>query len=192
MKRLEYPYKPIPISSIKENDAVIVLGGMLNKVGDQNYNKYEFSDPDRFLGGIDLIKNFKSKKLILMSSQLPWTVNWQPEGQVLKEKAISLGLDPDQIFVTEKVKNTYEESIAVTKLIPNNSSIILVTSAYHMDRSKYLFEKQGFKVNAFPVDFKSSNQELSLISFLPNVDSLYQTSLFIRESIGRFYYKFFV
>ena len=192
MKRLEYPYKPIPISSIKENDAVIVLGGMLNKVGDQNYNKYEFSDPDRFLGGIDLIKNFKSKKLILMSSQLPWTVNWQPEGQVLKEKAISLGLDPDQIFVTEKVKNTYEESIAVTKLIPNNSSIILVTSAYHMDRSKYLFEKQGFKVNAFPVDFKSSNQELSLISFLPNVDSLYKTSLFIRENIGRLYYKFFV
>ena len=190
MKRLEYPYKPIPISSIKENDAVIVLGGMLNKVGDQNYNKYEFSDPDRFLGGIDLIKNFKSKKLILMSSQLPWTVNWQPEGQVLKEKAISLGLDPDQIFVTEKVKNTYEESIAVTKLIPNNSSIILVTSAYHMDRSKYLFEKQGFKVNAFPVDFKSSNQELSLISFLPNVDSFYKTSLFIRENIGRFYYNF--
>ena len=190
MKRLEYPYKPIPISSIKENDAVIVLGGMLNKVGDQNYNKYEFSDPDRFLGGIDLIKNFKSKKLILMSSQFPWTVNWQPEGQVLKEKAISLGLDPDQIFVTEKVKNTYEESIAVTKLIPNNSSIILVTSAYHMDRSKYLFEKQGFKVNAFPVDFKSSNQELSLISFLPNVDSLYKTSLFIRENLGRFYYNF--
>ena len=190
MKRLEYPYKPIPISSIKENDAVIVLGGMLNKVGDQNYNKYEFSDPDRFLGGIDLIKNFKSKKLILMSSQLPWTVNWQPEGQVLKEKAISLGLDPDQIFVTEKVKNTYEESIAVTKLIPNNSSIILVTSAYHMDRSKYLFEKQGFKVNAFPVDFKSSNQELSLISFLPNVDSFYKTSLFIRENLGRFYYNF--
>ena len=190
MKRLEYPYKPIPISSIKENDAVIVLGGMLNKVGDQNYNKYEFSDPDRFLGGIDLIKNFKSKKLILMSSQLPWTVNWQPEGQVLKEKAISLGLDPDQIFVTEKVKNTYEESIAVTKLIPNNSSIILVTSAYHMDRSKYLFEKQGFKVNAFPVDFKSSNKELSLISFLPNVDSFYKTSLFIRENLGRFYYNF--
>ena len=61
MKRLEYPYKPIPISSIKENEAVIVLGGMLNKVGDQNYNKYEFSDPDRFLGGIDLIKSFKSK-----------------------------------------------------------------------------------------------------------------------------------
>ena len=190
MKRLEYPYKPIPISSIKDNDAVIVLGGMLNKVGDQNYNKYEFSDPDRFLGGIDLIKNFKSKKLILMSSQLPWTVNWQPEGQVLKEKAISLGLDPDQIFVTEKVKNTYEESIAVTKLIPNNSSIILVTSAYHMDRSKYLFENQGFKVNAFPVDFKSSNKELSLISFLPNVDSFYKTSLFIRENLGRFYYNF--
>tara|TARA_X000000950_G_scaffold230977_1_gene279398 strand:- start:50 stop:628 length:579 start_codon:yes stop_codon:yes gene_type:complete len=192
MKRLEHPYQPIPISSIKENDAVIVLGGMLDKVGGQNNTKYEFFDPDRFLGGIDLIKSFKSEKLILMSSQLPWTNNWKPEGKVLKEKAISLGLDPDQILVTEKVKNTYEESIAVTKLIPNNSSVILVTSAYHMDRSKYLFEKQGFKVTAFPVDFKSSNQELSLISFLPNIDSLYKASLFIRENIGRLYYKFFL
>jgi len=192
MKRLEHPYHPIPISSIKENDAIIVLGGMLNKVGDQNNNKYEFFDPDRFLGGIDLIKSFKSEKLILMSSQLPWTINWQTEDQVLKEKAISLGLDPDQILVTEKVKNTYEESVAVTKLIPNNSSIILVTSAYHMDRSKHLFDKQGFKVTPFPVDFRSSNLNITIFSFLPNLNAMGMTSKFIKENIGRLYYKFFL
>ena len=73
----------------------------------------------------------------------------EPEGFILKDKAISLGVPQTKIIVTEKVKNTYEESIAVTKLIPNNSSIILVTSAFHMDRSKYLFEKQGFQVTPF-------------------------------------------
>jgi uncharacterized SAM-binding protein YcdF (DUF218 family) len=52
-------------------------------------------------------------------------------------------------------------------MIPNNSSIILVTSAYHMQRSKYLFEKQGFDVMPYPVDFKSSIQNLTIISFLP-------------------------
>ena len=53
-QKLEYPYKPIPISSIKENDAVIVLSGMLRQVGGQKYSTYEFGDPNRFFAGIEL------------------------------------------------------------------------------------------------------------------------------------------
>jgi len=96
------------------------------------------------------------------------------------------------ILVTEKVKNTYEESLALAKMISIKSSIILVTSAYHMKRSKYLFEKQGFNVIPYPVDFKSSNIKISIMSFMPNIDSLFKTSLFIRENIGRLYYKLFL
>ena len=165
MQKLEHPYKPISINSINEADAIVVLSGMLNKVGDKNYNTYEFSDPDRFFGGLDLIKKNKSDKIIFTAGQLPWTDNWEPEGIILKNKAISLGVPQAKILVTENVKNTYEESIAVTKLIPNNSSIILVTSAFHMHRSKYLFEKQGFKVIPFPVDFKSSKYKHIYIKF---------------------------
>jgi len=191
MKKLEYPYQPIPISSIKENDAIVVLSGMVRKVGNNKHSIYEFKDPDRFFAGIDLIKHSKSNKLIFTAGQLPWTVNGLPEGYILKKKAVSLGI-PGEIIVTEKVKNTYEESIAVTKLIPNNTSIILVTSAYHMDRSKYLFEKQGFKVTPYPVDFKTYIQKQTIMSFLPKLEALKQTSLFIRENIGRLYYKFFL
>jgi len=191
MKRLEHPYHPIPISSIKENDAIVVLSGMVRKVGNNKHSTYEFNDPDRFFAGIDLIKQSKSDKLIFTAGQLPWTVNGLPEGYILKENAISLGV-PGVILVTEKVKNTYEESVAVTKIISNSSSIILVTSAFHMDRSKYLFEKQGFKVTPYPVDFKTYIQKRTIMSFLPKLEALNQTSLFIRENIGRLYYKFFL
>ena len=192
MKKLEYPYKPISINSINEADAVVVLSGMLHQVGDKNYNTYEFSDPDRFFGGLDLIKENKSNKIIFTAGQLPWTDNWEPEGIILKNKAISFGVPQAKILVTENVKNTYEESIAVTKLIPNNSSLILVTSAFHMHRSKYLFEKQGFNIIPYPVDFKTSNAKTSIMNFLPSVSSLNKVSLFIRENIGRFYYKLFL
>ena len=188
MKRLEHPYHPIPISSIKENDAIVVLSGMVRKVGNDKHSTFEFKDPDRFFAGIDLIKQSKSDKLIFTAGQLPWTVNGLPEGYILKEKSISLGV-PGEIIVTDKVKNTYEESIAVTKLIPNNSSIILVTSAFHMDRSKYLFEKQGFEVTPYPVDFKTYIQKQTIMSFLPKLEALNQTSRFIRENLGRFYYN---
>ena len=191
MKILEYPYQPIPISSLKENEAIVVLSGMINKVGNDKHSTYEFKDPDRFFAGIDLIKQSKSDKLIFTAGQLPWTVNSLPEGYILKKKAVSLGV-PGEIIVTEKAKNTYEESIAVSKLVPNNTSIILVTSAFHMDRSKYLFEKQGFLVTPYPVDFKAYIQKHTIMSFIPKLEALYQTSLFIRESIGRLYYKVFV
>ena len=192
MQKLEYPYKPISINSINEADAIVVLSGMLHQVGDKNYNTYEFSDPDRFFGGLDLIKENKSNKIIFTAGQLPWTDNWEPEGIILKNKAISFGVPQAKILVTENVKNTYEESIAVTKLLPNNSSIILVTSAFHMHRSKYLFEKQGFDIIPYPVDFKTSNAKTSIMNFLPSVSSLNKVSLFIRENIGRFYYKLFL
>ena len=192
MQKLEYPYKPISISTIKEGDAIVVLSGMLHQVGDNEYNKYEFSDPDRFFGGLDLIKENKSDKIIFTAGQLPWTDNWEPEGLVLKNKAISLGVPQSKILVTENVKNTYEESVAVTKLIPNNSSIILVTSAFHMHRSKYLFEKQGFDIIPYPVDFKTTNTKTSIMNFLPSLSSLTKVSLFIRENIGRLYYKLFL
>ena len=192
MKKLENPYKPTSIDSISKADAIVVLSGMVHQVGDENYNRYEFSDPDRFFGGLDLIKQNKSDKIIFTAGQLPWTNNWDPEGIVLKDKAISLGVQQSKILVTEKVKNTYEESFAVTKLLPNNSSIILVTSAFHMHRSKYLFENQGFKVTPFPVDFKYQNKSSSIIDYIPHHNALGKTSRFIREKIGRIYYKLFL
>ena len=42
IKKLEHPYKPISISTIKKADAIVVLSGMLHQVGDKNYNTYEY------------------------------------------------------------------------------------------------------------------------------------------------------
>ena len=188
-KKLEFPYKPISIDSINKSDAIIVLSGMIHQIGHKNNFKYEWSDPDRFFGGLELLKKNKSDLLIFTAGQLPWTNNWKPEGLILTDKAIELGVVENKILITEKVKNTYEESLEVLKLIPKGSSIILVTSAFHMERSKYLFEKQGFKVNPFPVDFKTSNKKLTILDIIPSVGALQKTSNFIRENIGRLYYR---
>ena len=186
---LEDPYKPLSMNSINESDAVVVLSGMINQVGKKENIKYEWSDPDRFFAGVKLIKNNKSKLLIFTAGQLPWTKDWRPEGDILKDKAIEFGIDKNKILVSAKVKNTYEESLKTLQLIPRGSSIILVTSAFHMKRSKFLFEKQGFRVNPFPVDFKIYNYNLTILDIIPSLSAISKTSLFIRENIGRLYYK---
>ena len=186
---LEYPYKPLSINSINKSDAIVVLSGMIGQVGTGKNIKYEWSDPDRFFAGIKLIKKHQSKLLIFTAGQFPWTKEWKPEGAILRDKAIEFGIDKNKILVSAIVQNTYEESLSILQLIPRGSSIILVTSAFHMERSKLLFEKQGFEVNPFPVDFKISNNDLTILDIIPSLGAMSKTSLFIRENIGRLYYK---
>jgi uncharacterized SAM-binding protein YcdF (DUF218 family) len=177
------------ISAIDSADAIVVLSGMLgiNEVGDSTY--IEWGDPDRFFGGIVLFKAGKAQKLIFTGGKMPWDKAKKTEGEVLKEYAISNGISSEKILVTKDVENTAEEAVAVKELISPSKRIILVTSAYHMYRAKKLFEKQGFEVIPYKVDYKTSlNKIVGIMDFLPSANNLGQTETGIREIIGRLFY----
>jgi uncharacterized SAM-binding protein YcdF (DUF218 family) len=57
-----------------------------------------------------------------------------------------------------------------------------------MYRAKRLFEKQGFEVIPYKVDYKvKRNKEISIIDFLPSTYSLKITEVGIREIIRRLF-----
>ena len=59
-----------------------------------------------------------------------------------------------------------------------------------MYRTKRLFEKEGFEVIAYKVDYKAAgNSTLTVMDFLPSVENLKQTESGLRELIGRTYYS---
>jgi uncharacterized SAM-binding protein YcdF (DUF218 family) len=180
-----------PISAIDSADAIVVLSGMLeiNEVGDSTY--VEWGDPDRFFGGIDLFKAGKAQKLVFTGGKMPWDKARKTEGDVLKEYAISNGIPSEKIFVTKNVENTADEAVAVKEIIRPSKRIILVTSAYHMYRAKMLFEKQGFEVIPYKVDYKSAwKSAITVIDFLPSAGNLAVSETGIREVIGRLFYSF--
>jgi uncharacterized SAM-binding protein YcdF (DUF218 family) len=178
-----------PISAIDSANAIVVLSGMLeiNEVGDSTY--IEWGDTDRFFGGIALFKTGRSQKLVFTGGKMPRDIAKKTEGEVLKEYGISNGTPSEKIFVTKEVENTADEAVAVKELISPSKRIILVTSAYHMYRAKRLFEKQGFIVIPYKVDFKSErNNKITIIDFLPSANNLELTEIGIREIIGRLFY----
>ena len=178
-----------PISAIDSADAIVVLSGMLeiNEVGDSTY--IEWGDPDRFFGGIALFKAGKAHKLVFTGGKMPWDKAKKTEGVVLKGYAISNGIPSEKIFVTKDVENTADEAVAVKELISPSNKIILVTSAYHMYRARRLFEKQGFDVIPYKVDYKSERSaEMTIIDFFPSADNLKKTETAVREIIGRLFY----
>ena len=178
-----------PISAIDSADAIVVLSGMLeiNEVRDSTY--IEWGDPDRFFGGIALFKAGKAQKLVFTGGKMPWEKAKKTEGEVLKEYAISNGIPSEKIFVTKDVENTADEAVAVKELISPSKRIILVTSAYHMYRARRVFEKQGFIVIPYKVDYKvSGNNKVTFIDFIPSAVNLGLTETGIREIIGRLFY----
>jgi uncharacterized SAM-binding protein YcdF (DUF218 family) len=178
-----------PISAIESADAIVVLSGMLgiNEVGDSTY--VEWGDPDRFFGGLALFKAGKANKLIFTGGKMPWNKAKKTEGEVLKEYAISNGIPSEKLFVTKDVENTADEAVAVKELISPSKRIILVTSAFHMYRAKRLFEKEGFEVIAYKVDYKAAeNSTITVMDFLPSAENLAMTESGMREIIGRLFY----
>ena len=187
---LEKDYQPIKISNIEKADAIVVLSGMLKQIKDGQNIKYEFDEKvDRIIAGIDLFKNKKAPILVLTRGKLPWT-RGMPEGEYLKNFAITYGVAEENIILTDEVQNTEEESIVIKKLLPNkNSRIILVTSAFHMKRAERIFQKKNINIIPFPVDFINTVSETTIIDFLPSSFALTKTSIFVREIIGRIYYQ---
>jgi len=177
------------ISAIDSADAIVVLSGMLviNEVDDSTY--IEWGGPDRFFGGIVLFKAGKAQKLVFTGGKMPWDKVNKTEGEVLKKYAISNGILAERIFVTKDVENTADEAVAVKELISPSKRIILVTSAFHMYRAKRLFEKQGFTVTPYKVDYKTEGKSaISVMDFLPSAGNLGMTETGIRELLGRFFY----
>ena len=172
-------------------DAIVVLSGMINQVKSSDGVYPEWGDPDRYLGGIELFKAGKAPKIIFTGGKMSWDATKFTEGDILRKFAVQQGVPDSVILLTGNVENTAGEAKAVKSLIGDNKKIFLVTSAYHMPRSKMLFEKQGFLVLEYQVDFKVDKISKQIfMNSLPDADSFRLFNTGFRELIGRFIYSF--
>jgi uncharacterized SAM-binding protein YcdF (DUF218 family) len=176
---------------IQPADAIVVLSGMLTSISSNQGIVHEWSDPDRFFGGLELFEANKSERIIFTGGKLPWQKNEGTEGEVLASYAKKFGINSQLIQITKEVQNTEDEAKAVRELLAkeNLNRITLVTSAFHMPRAKILFEKQGFEVQTFPVDFKIEANNRTILDFLPSARAMKDVEFSIRELLGRAYYQ---
>jgi len=162
---------------------------MINQVKSTGGVYPEWGDPDRFFGGIELFKAGKAPKIIFTGGKMPWDPTQLTEGDILNQFALKQCIPDSNILITGKVENTEDEAKAIKNLIGNNKNIILVTSAYHMERSKNIFEMLNFIVVPYSVDYKVDRIcKLTFIYLLPDADSFRLFNIACREIIGRIIY----
>ena len=187
---LEHNYQLKNISEVEKADAIVVLSGMVRTIQTNEVLSYEFSESvDRIFAGIDLFKENKAPSLILTRGTVPWSVG-KPEGEYLQDIAIKYGVPRKNILLTENVQNTDQEAKSVKKILTIDApKVILVTSAFHMPRAQKVFEEVGIRIVPFPVDFRNASSKLTFMHFMPSAKSIWETSFFVKEMIGRTYYN---
>lgn len=176
--------------------AVVVLGGGRHPApGPARLS--EWGDADRFFAGIEAYQELRrrgqSPLLVFTGGWWPTMPELPPEGDVLRQQAIALGLPPADLRSTARVRNTAEEAQEIAAQLPPGSAVVLVTSAFHMARAQRLFERQGLRVLPLPVDFQATGRWAGQpladpLRYLPSAGGLDSSSRALREWIGRLLY----
>ena len=195
---LEYPWERLDYAVVNSSDGIVVLSGGGINLPPVNKKIIEWNDPDRFFAGINLYKANKSNRLIFTGGINPLISGLPPEGDIYIKEALSMGIPKKDLFTTYPVSSTLQEAKAIKKLlndeIPSSQKkVILVTSAFHMNRAKRVFEREGISVLPYPVDFISNKSFSSSLRnplmWIPNSSYLNRSTIAIREIIGRIIYR---
>ncbi len=114
---------------------------------------------------------------------------------IAKNILLKLGVKKSGIIVEDRSFDTAQNALYTAMICKKNKfkRIILVTSAYHMQRAMFLFKKAfkktGTGIIPYPTDYKS-NYSYNFYSFMPGLGSLTISGEAIHEYLGIIYYKF--
>lgn len=177
-------------SDAETADLIVVLsGGRHNAPGPANVS--EWGNANRFFAGVDLHLAGKAPTLVFTGGG-PSRADGITEGDVLRDFALRLGVMEEAIVVTGRVATTEDEADELACLVRDgrleapNARVLLVTSAFHVPRAVRVFERRGFEVVPFPVDFGTGAPEpLRWTHFVPSAGALRSLERAWREVIGR-------
>ena len=185
--------KPIGIENIKGNfDVGIVLGGMSEY--DFKYKMINFNEhADRLIFTEQLYHKGIIKKILISGGNGQLINDGYREAAAMKKHLINNGIEENDILIENSSRNTKENALNSAKVLNNDfdgGNFLLITSANHMRRALFCFEKADVKVSAFPTDNTNSERDLHLdYMLLPNSETFEKWEDLIHEWIGFIVYR---
>lgn len=172
----------------------IVLGGFANYQSPTNQQINFNESTDRLLAAIQLYKQNRIKKIVLTGGEARVIEKYnQTESEITAGYLCSIGIPREDIIIENQSKNTHENAINTFKLLlpklKPNERVVLITSAYHCSRSKACFEHEGFKVDLFPTDYYTIDQNHWTNIFTIKLSALNNWRVLSHEFLGYSMYK---
>lgn len=168
-------------------DGVIVLGGGFEGAINLARGGYELnSGGDRFVEAAILARRYPAARIVVTGGTGALLLSGEGDAATAPRLLAALGVEPQRLVLENRSRNTYENAVFTREMVSPKAgeTWLLVTSAFHMPRSKALFDKAGFDTLPWPVDYRTTGRE-GVSLFADNAtDSLQTTTLALREWIG--------
>ncbi|GAA3960981.1 YdcF family protein [Pedobacter ginsengiterrae] len=171
----------------RKYDVAIVLGGFsgLNK----RNNKIAFgSSGDRLFQAIELYKNGKIGKILLSSGSSNLIDKKVKEADLAVAYLKLIGIPDSTILIENQSRNTIENakfSLALIEKQKPQASVLVITSAWHIPRTKLIFNKQSKnKLDYYPTDFRGVVEYEFGDFIIPNASALGSWEILLKEWVG--------
>ncbi|WP_242861617.1 YdcF family protein [Candidatus Arthromitus sp. SFB-turkey] len=117
---------------------------------------------NRLISAIIYLHKFENSKVIVSGG----TGIDEPisEGYVMKKYLINHGIDKHRIFVEDLSTNTFENLKNTKQILKDVDEILIITSKYHLFRSKILARRVGFRnIYLIGSEVNASNRQKNII-----------------------------
>jgi uncharacterized SAM-binding protein YcdF (DUF218 family) len=173
-------------------DGIIVLGGPLDADLSAAHGVPVISGAaDRIIGAAALAHRYPNVRLVYTGGSPNLLHNDAKEADYATALFQGLGIPKSRLTMERQSRNTRENAEFTKEIVKPKPGErwLLVTSAYHMPRSIGLFRKAGFKVEAYPVDWKVGTQEDLFKYYVVLSNGLQLVDIGAREWLGLIAYR---
>jgi len=190
---LWWEYAPIPMEEVGVYDVAIVFSGVTRGSITPRDRVYFQEGADRITHTLQLYNEGKVKNIIV-SGGLGFQ---QVENSNAADRLalfLTMANVPDSVIVREpEAVNTYENAVKVAEILKEKfpgQKYLLITSAFHMKRSKLCLEKQGVEFDVFPAGFLTTRSTAHFDDlFIPKSEAIGRWEQLIKEMVGIVTYK---
>jgi uncharacterized SAM-binding protein YcdF (DUF218 family) len=170
-------------------DAIVLLGGMVTPLGSLPREPTWNESIERLMVTRDLLAAGRAKAVIVSGGELG-VAGLETEAEYLARQLVAWGVSPEQIIIEGKSLNTRENATFSKALVAERgfTSLLVVTSAFHMSRAAGCFRAVGLEADFLPVDYRVREPSQDLRT-APRSYFLRQTADVIRERFGALVYR---
>jgi uncharacterized SAM-binding protein YcdF (DUF218 family) len=173
-------------------DGIVVLGGAIDPdLSDARGAPVLGRSGDRIVAAAELARQYPNVRIVYSGGN-PNLIGSDSakEADYGLSMLENLGVAKARLTAERLSRNTAENA-EFTKAVAKpraGERWLLVTSAFHMPRSIGLFRKVGFKIEAYPVDWRTSTSDAWSFSSIAT-NGLERTDVALREWIGLVAYR---
>jgi len=139
-------------------DGIILLGGAVEASDSISRGQLIANESaERLLETIRLAHRYPRARILISGGGGTVFGEGDAEAPIIADYLKSIGIEPARILVEDRSRTTSENALYARELVKprDGERWLLVTSAWHMPRAVGVFEKAGFPVTAYPVDFRT-------------------------------------